>query len=271
MALAPGSRAEQDLSWLDNSNSAVLSADGRTLLFSDGSSVAGFNYALCLSKTDGSPVVRLGDGTAQGLSPDGRWALSIVPTSPMRLTLYPTGAGEPKSLENGSIQTYDSAAFFPDGKRILACGSESGQAERCYVQELAGGTPRAVTPTGTSQGLISPDGKTILARGGDGNFLIYPTDGGEPRPLSGATREDEVVHWSSDGQSVLIHRTGEVPARIERLNLFTGKRTPVVQLSPPSRAGAVNVRYIAFSQDERSYAYTFDRVLCRLSSVAGVK
>jgi serine/threonine protein kinase/Tol biopolymer transport system component len=271
MALAPSSGAEQDLSWLDNSNNAVLSADGRTLLFSDGSAVAGLNYALCLRKTGGTPVVRLGDGNAQGLSPDGKWALSIVPTSPMRLTLYPTGAGEPKSLENGGIQAYDSATFFPDGKRILACGNESGQAVRCYVQELAGGTPRAVTPPGTSHGMISPDGKTILARSASGGFLTYSTGGGEPGFLSATTQEDEVVHWSSDGQSVLIYRTGEVPARIERLNLSTGKRVPVVQLSPPSRAGVINVRYVTFSQDERSYAYTFDRVLCRLSSVSGFK
>ena len=271
MVLTSGSRAEQDLSWLDSSGSAALSADGRTLLFSDGSAVAGINYALCLRKPLDSPVARLGDGTAQGLSPEGKWALSIVPATPMRLILYPTGAGEPKSLENGIIQAFDSAAFFPDGKRILACGSESRQATRCYVQELAGGTPRPVTPPGTSHGLVSPDGKSILARQESGDYLIYPTDGGEPKPLSGTTREEEVVHWSSDGKSVLIHRAGQVPAYIERLDLSTGKRAPFVQLSPPSRVGVLNVRYVAFSQDERSYAYTFDRVLCRLSSVSGLR
>lgn len=188
----------------------------------------------------------------------------------MRLTLYPTGAGEPKSLQS-NIQPYDSAAFFPDGKRILACGSESGKPARCYVQELAGGTARAVTPQGASYGLISPDGKSILAREGNGDYWIYPMEGEETKHLSGITRKDEVVHWSSDGQSVLIHRPGEVPAQIERLYLSTGKRTAVMQLSPPSRAGVTNVRHIVFSQDERSYAYTFDKVLCRLASVSGVK
>src|SRR5271169_2014481 len=115
--------------------------DGRTLLFTDGSANAGVNYALCLRKTDGSSVVRLGDGNAQGLSPDGKWALSIVPSSPTRLTLYPTGAGEIRPLESGKIQTYDRAAFFPDGKRVPVCGSEAGQASRYYVQGLAGGPP----------------------------------------------------------------------------------------------------------------------------------
>ena len=271
MALAPGSKSEQEMSWLDSSNNTVLSADGRTLLFSDGSTTVGVNYALCLRKTDGSPVVRLGDGNAQGLSPDGKWALSIVPTSPMRLTLYPTGAGEPMPLENGKIQTYDSAAFFPDGKRVLACGSEAGQAARCYLQELAGGPPQAATPPGTVHGLVSPEGNSILARDADGKFSIYPVTGGPPKPVPGTAPDDEMIHWSSDGRSVLIYRRGEVPARVERLNLSTGKRALVRQLAPPSRAGVLNVRYIAFSGDERSYGYSFDRVLCRLSSVTSAK
>lgn len=154
MVLTSGSRAEQDLSWLDSSGSAALSADGRTLLFSDGSAVAGINYALCLRKPLDSPVVRLSTGPP-GLSPDGKWALSIVPTTPMHLILYPTGAGEPKSLETGRIQAYDSATFFPDGKRIVACGSESRQATRCSAgtgwrnparRDPAGNVPRLGIP-----------------------------------------------------------------------------------------------------------------------------
>jgi hypothetical protein len=157
MAWAPGFQSEQEMSWLDNSNNAVLSSDEQALLFSDGAAAGGVDYALCLRKPIGSPVVRLGDGNAQGISPDGKWALSIVPTSPMRLTLYPTGAGEPRPLENSHIQNYDSARFFADGKRVLACGSEVAQASRCYIQELAGGVPRPATPPGTTGGLVSPD------------------------------------------------------------------------------------------------------------------
>jgi Tol biopolymer transport system component len=272
MALTSGSKSEQEMSWLDSSNLTVLSPDGRTLLFSESNAAVGINYALCLRKTDGSPVVRLGDGNAQGFSPDGKWALSTVPTSPMHLTLYPTGAGEPRALENGNLQTYDSAAFFPDGKRVLACGSEAGQAVRCYLQELAGGPPHAVTPPGTTQGLISPDGNSILVRDADfGKFSIYPATGGPAKPVPGAAPDDEMIRWSADGRSVLTYRRGQVPARVERLDLATGKRVFVRQLAPPSRAGVLNVRYIAFSDDERSYAYSFDRVLCRLAGVTGVK
>jgi eukaryotic-like serine/threonine-protein kinase len=269
MAWAPGFKSEQEMSWLDNSNNAVLSSDGQALLFSDGAAVVGVNYSLCLRKPIESPVVRLGDGNAQALSPDGKWALSIVPTSPMRLTLYPTGAGEPRPLQNGNIQNYDSAGFFPDGKRVLACGSEAGQTTRCYVQEMTGGPPQAVTPPGTTHGLISPDGNSILARGAEGKFSIY--SGNAQRAVPGLTTNDEVIRWNLDGRSLLVYRRAQVPARIERLDLSTGKRDLVREIAPPSKAGVLNIRYIAFSEDERSYAYTFDRVLCRLASVRGMK
>jgi eukaryotic-like serine/threonine-protein kinase len=269
MAWAPGFKSEQEMSWLDNSNNAVLSSDGQALLFSDGAAVVGVNYSLCLRKPIESPVVRLGDGNAQALSPDGKWALSIVPTSPMRLTLYPTGAGEPRPLQNGNIQNYDSAGFFPDGKRVLACGSEAGQTTRCYVQEMTGGPPQAVTPPGTTHGLISPDGNSILARGAEGKFSIY--SGNAQRAVPGLTTNDEVIRWNLDARSLLVYRRAQVPARIERLDLSTGKRDLVREIAPPSKAGVLNIRYIAFSEDERSYAYTFDRVLCRLASVRGMK
>ena len=159
--LAPGARAERDLSWLDFSNSPFLSPDGRVLLFTDSSSTAGPNYAVCVRTTDGGPVVRLGAGQAYGLSRDGKWALAIVYTPP-QLVIYPTGPGEPRRLPRGDLEAYQSASWFPDGKSVLFCGNEPGKASRCYAQDVAGGPPRPVTPEGTTSGEVSPDGRQIL-------------------------------------------------------------------------------------------------------------
>src|SRR5207302_209342 len=72
LARPPGASGEVNLSWLDFSQTSRLSSDGRTLLFTEQSGVVGNNYAVCLRKTDGSPVVRLGEGQALDLSPDGK-------------------------------------------------------------------------------------------------------------------------------------------------------------------------------------------------------
>jgi Tol biopolymer transport system component len=159
--LAPGASAERDLSWLDFSWAPFLSPDGSMLLFSDESAAAGPNYGVCLRRTDGGPVVRLGEGRAWGLSPDGKWALAIVFTPP-QLVIYRTGPGEARRLPRGDMETYQSAGWFPDGKSVLVVGNEAGKASRCYAQDVSGGPPRPVTPEGTTNGSVSPAGVQIL-------------------------------------------------------------------------------------------------------------
>src|SRR5438876_649896 len=102
VGLAPGETKERDLSWLDNVGVFDLSADGRTFIFQYYGEGSGPNYTSYLRKTDGSPAVRLGEGAAIALSPDGRWVLSIL-NSPRQTLLLPTGAGEARVIDRHGI------------------------------------------------------------------------------------------------------------------------------------------------------------------------
>ena len=66
---------------------ADLSADGKTVLF-DEEGVGGgarygktqeLTYTLYIRNTDGSAAVRLGEGTAEALSPDQKWVIAQIP------------------------------------------------------------------------------------------------------------------------------------------------------------------------------------------------
>ncbi len=94
IGLAPGEIKERDLSWLDWSTPNDLTADGKTVLFSESGEGGGPKYAVYLRKTDGSPAIRLSDGAGMALSPDGKWALARSNTTPAPLVLLPTGVGE---------------------------------------------------------------------------------------------------------------------------------------------------------------------------------
>jgi len=74
----PDDEGEREISWLDVSVPNALSADGRTLLLLENGEGGGPNYSVFLRPTDGSPAIRLGDGNAQDLLPDGKWALAIA-------------------------------------------------------------------------------------------------------------------------------------------------------------------------------------------------
>jgi Tol biopolymer transport system component len=189
--LTSGTSAERDLSWLDNSYNPILSRDGRSLLFTDDSATAGPNYAVCLRKTDGGPVARLGEGAANGLSPDGKWALVIVYTPP-QLVILPTGPGEPRRLPRGGLEAYESAVWFPDGKRVLVVGNEAGKASRCYAQDVSGGSPQPVTPEATRSCTVSPDGLEILYSTKDENWFLQRSGGGTAQAVPGLTVGERV-------------------------------------------------------------------------------
>jgi Tol biopolymer transport system component len=246
--------ADRDLSWLNTSHARALSQDGQTLLFVE--TGLGTNYAVCLRKTDGSPVVRLGDGWPADLSADGKGVLAVVQSRPPQLVIYPTGAGETRRLERGDLENYATAQWFRDGKTVLICGNEPGKETRFYVQEIGGGAPRPVTREGTRDGCLSPDGTLILARGSGGTYSLYPIAGGEPRPVPGLAEADVVAQWSTDGRSVLAYRRAEIPCRLERVDIATGQRSLFKELAPADRAGLLSMREIFVTDDLRSYAYT---------------
>ena len=70
-ALGPSSSTERDLTWLGLSELADLSSDGRRVLFTLHPEGAGEGGQTYIRQTDGTPGVRLGDGLALALSPDG--------------------------------------------------------------------------------------------------------------------------------------------------------------------------------------------------------
>jgi serine/threonine protein kinase len=255
MVHTPGDTADRNLSWLNTSHARGLSPDGQTLLFAE--TGLGTNYDVCLRKTDGSPVVRLGEGWAASLSADGKWALAIIQSHPPQLVIYPTGAGQTQQIKRGAIENYSSAQWFPDGKSVLIGGNEAGKGPRFYFQQLgADQEAQPLTPEGTRDGWLSYDGRLVLARGPENKYFIYPIAGGEPRPVPALAETDVLSQWSADQHSALVYRRAQVPCRLERVDLASGRRTLFKEFAPADRVGLLSMREIVVTDDLSSYAYT---------------
>jgi Tol biopolymer transport system component len=270
MALAPGATEESELTWMDFSWVTDLSADGHRLLFAEEGAAGGPGYAVYLRGTDRSAAVRLGKGKAESLSPDGHSALAIDLVQ-NRLLVLSTGAGEPRTVPPHGIKAFSWAGWFPDGKRILFTGVEEGKGERMYVQDLAGGAPRPVTPEGVAarSDTLTLDGKWVAARQKD-QIMRFPVDGGEPQPIGGADPEDRPLRWREDGR-VLFVRQGRLPAKIFALDVTTGKRTLVREIGPRDTVGVNAVADARLTPDGKSYAYVYVRSLYSLYQVTGLK
>jgi len=275
MGLPAGETKERNLSWLEWSFPSGLSADGRMLLFTEQGSGGGPAFATYIRNTDGSPAVRLGEGLGVGVSPDGRWALAIRASSPPPLALLPTGAGDPRPLEVGALTVQFFGGWFPDGKRIFFGGNEPGHKVRLYVMDLEGGKPRALTPEGVFLpygNAISPDGKWLVGLDPDQKRMLYSTEGAAPRPLPGMeSSRDDPTQWSSDGRFLYVYRVGDLPARVDRLEIATGRRELWKQLQPADTSGVVDIGPIFVTPDGKSYIYGFKRVLGDLYLIKGLK
>ncbi|HSB36521.1 MAG TPA: hypothetical protein VLH41_06565, partial [Thermoanaerobaculia bacterium] len=262
---------ERDLSWLDWTLAMDISANGRTFLFDESGEGGGKGYSVYVRKTDGSPAIRLGEGSAQSLSPDGRWVLAIVEsTSNPRLVAYPTGAGQPKAFPADGL-TVQEAAWLPDGRTILFNANEEGRGVRIYQRSFDGGKPRALTPEGYRlfQRAISRDGKSVIARGPDRRFYLYTLAGGEPVPVPLAAEGETPGGWALDGRLYVTARG--VPARIFLLDLATGKRELWKEFLPADSAGVAPFTGIRMTPDGKSYVYSFMRVLSELFVVEGIR
>jgi Tol biopolymer transport system component len=271
VGMAPGDSKERDLTWLGWTVGAAITSDGRTILFSEMGEGGGAGYSVYVRKTDGSPAVRLGEGSAQDLSPDGKWALAIQrPTSDRRLVAYSTGAGETKVFETGGLRIF-AAAWLADGNGILIGAAEPGRGPRVFRLDVTGGKPRALTPEGFSLDRVtSPDGKWTVVTGPDRRRHLFPLAGGDPAPISGLEDDDEIDQRSADGRFLYVRRRGEAPAKVYRLELATGKKELWRTLMPADAAGVPNVRPRP-SADGQSYVYDHFRFLSDLYLVEGVK
>jgi sugar lactone lactonase YvrE len=268
-----GAEAEREFTWLGKSFLPVMSRDGRTLVYCDQSRLAGTYYSVCLQPADGSPPVRLGDGLAVDLSPDGASVLALVQSDPPRMMIYPIGAGTSRDISDPEFVAYDFTAmrYLVDGRGVLYSGTRKDQASRAYLLDLASGAVRAVTPDGTSRAIASPDGKDVIARTADGSFQRYPLDGSAPSPVPGLDRDDFILRFRSDGRSLVAMRPLDVPGRIESVDLATGGRTLLREIAPDNMLGAIGLVGVDLSEDEKSYAYSIARSWGELFTVEGVR
>lgn len=188
----------------------------------------GEGYSIYLRGTDGSPAVRLGPGNDPTFSPDGKWVLAgDIRSDPPQLVLLPTGPGEPVPVTRDRLQ-HVNGRFLPDGKRVVFAAGEPARGWRLYVQTIPVGHRRR-SPRQESgalpkdSGPVSPDGRFVAAWSPVGKLHIYPTSPGDSLPVSGVEDGEFPIQWSPDGKSLYVKRTGELPARVFRVNPFSGK------------------------------------------------
>lgn len=246
-----------------------VSHDGSLIAVDYSGAGSGPNYAVYLVKTDGSPPVRLGEGSSMGISPDGKWIAAFLPTN-SNFRLIPTGAGETRTFNLGSIRALDYyGSWVRDSSKFAFPGAEPGKRARAYLIDIKSGQATAVTPEGVSDPLISPDGRTVVARDTTQAFRLYPVGGGEPEVVRGLKDGEVPVQWDDSGTKLYTwDRT--FPAHIFLLDLKTGTRQPWTTIVPPDSAGVLYGN-IVMTPDGQTSVYRYRRAITTLYLAEGLR
>jgi len=270
-ALTPGARDERDLTAFGASLPADISADGKILLLSEFNIGGGQDYSTLLRKTDGSPAIRLGNGFACSLSPNGKWSVALF-SSDETLALLPTGPGEMRQIKSDRIGFNRPVLWFPDGKQLLTLGTEKGHQSRMYVVPTNGGEPRPVTPEGVAgPAAISPDGTRIAAGTRGAEYSLYTPDGKSLGPIPGIRPGEVPINFSADGNTLFVYEFLQPTAKIFKIDVRTGKREAWKDIRPSDPSGVRSGLAVVVAPDGRSYAYGVSRFLMDLYIADGVR
>jgi hypothetical protein len=280
---APDASTDANLSWLDWSTPWIMSDDGRSVVFEEGNFIGDDGYAVFMRGTDGSAPLELGFGSVMSLSPDGRWVAMVkgqFRDDPV-LTLVPTGPGEPNVREVGDLKvlpregSWIAGASTADLGALVFAGREPGaSATRLYHLPLTdGAVPHALTPPDLG---LAPKGHA-LAIGGthvvvkpvSGPAVRVPIEGGKPEAIPGIEATDTPLRYDRDGKHLYVQASSAVPSPIVRVDVDTGERTLLKELSPIDPAGVFVVDKVSLSADGAGHVYSNRRVISRLALVEG--
>jgi len=95
----------------------------------------------------------------------------------------------------------------------------------------------------------------------DGTWSVYPTDGSSPRSLDEIGPDDRPFGWTEDGRWVLVQAGSDVPVRVDRDEVATGRRALFKEFAPASLSGLMSMEFEdpVLPADGSRYSYQYVR------------
>ncbi|HET6267091.1 MAG TPA: protein kinase [Acidobacteriota bacterium] len=270
--MAPGADHEKDVSNFDYTLPRYISDDGKSLSFDDSGEGGGDRGATFIRRWNDSSAVRIGEGTAGGFSPDGKWIASND-LDGKQIVMYPMGVGQPKTYSCGDLGC-GYVRFFPDGKHIAFVGTQQGHGTRLYGMDLTTQKVHPISPEGVAFITvlpISPDGNYVAGLGVDAKPAIFAADGGKYWTIPNTQEREFPAQWTPDGKSIYLTQRNGAGVKVFRVDVHTGARDLWKEINATDPGGVVGVTRVYPTPDGKGYAYGYIRILSTLFLVKGLR
>jgi hypothetical protein len=301
---AAGDTRDRDLTYGRWTVPGAMARDGRTMLLSSFDELAA-DYRLLTRRMDGSAPVQIGRGRAQALSPDATWALSITPSEPNQVLVFPTGPGEPRDIDVADLVP-NVGAFVPRGLTVAVVGTRNGTPAAAIVDvvshtrrtlDLAALRGRVFGERRDLPTYVSPDGSLLAVQADDGKVLAWRIDEEErgavrgtaarrdtpqtsngdttprfgPREIAALAGDEVFAGWSDSPSRIYVVGWDGPKARVEAIDITTGRRRAIREISVADPGGMMTIPELFLSADGTSYVYGFSRMLSTLYVVGGLR
>ena len=156
--------------------------------------------------------------------------------------LLPTGPGESQFAKIEGMH-FDGVEWFPDNKRILFTGNETGHQQRTWIYDLETNKTTPATPEGTRGMRISPDGQWFVTVDPH-KLLLTPVGGGNSKTVVDLQNGESVARWSGDGRYLFLQQREPASIKISRLEIATHRKEPWLVVKLPSRERNFSGRWL---------------------------
>jgi hypothetical protein len=237
-------------------------ADNGVLLFDVVGTAGGPQATAYIWRPQDDRPVRIAEGGPLALSRDGATAFMATADKGVRqYWLVPTGVGQRRAVDVGSIETLNEAAWHPDGRLILEL-KRAGAVAAIYVVSAAGSDPVPLLPEGyglTGKRAVSPDGTRLSVRDAEGHLVSCILATAESQRVPSSAEEDLAAGWHRDNRSLFVYQRYRVPVDVMLLHTNTGQRTPFKVLRPLQPILTSPQQFLVLPDGTAAYSYYLSR------------
>jgi hypothetical protein len=246
--------SERNVSWLDWSHAAAISADGKTILFDESGAGGGSGYSTFVYSPGAQSPQRIGPGRAMDLSEDGRWALTQNASDASKLNLVSVETRRSQPVAGHGF-VYHWSKFLPDAQQILAGGNYPGQPPGIYREQLPDGAPALVNSGMELDGAaIDPSGKFAIGVSDQCEVAIVDLSSGQARTI----RTNRMVYPALfiNQKQALTRRMENKTTVLEFLDLGSGELSAFRQIQPEDTTGIAHTFPIRVARNLQEYVYS---------------
>ncbi len=264
----------RDRSWRESGELGAFSTN-HTLLINgfSGTGGTGGSGAVYVWKPNETQTVRIAEGRGLALSPDGSKALVFTTGNQLKVTIVPTGAGQPLPVDIGTAESVSWAGWMPDG-RVVIRGVLRNSTPIAHVVSATGRDPKPFLPDGVTlpdsgNNLISPDGSRIVAADASGRIVLCTIAAPACTPVPSMEDGYELAGWSADGKSLFVCKRQPEQTQVDRLDVKTGRRSAwkALRALNPSASGIAAV----IVSPDGAVAYGYRRDASELCVIKGLR